>query len=297
MSKEEPSINFTREAFLHPVNLGVLLIAAISAFVVNDMGMIPNLILAMAFSTELIYLGIVPRLPQFQQNVKRKKRHARDPADEEKAVFQELDPKSQKRFLTLKRLAGLIRENFDRLPYSSQGLLENIRNKIQELTSDYLSLLDLHKRYRLYVNTSVEESLKREVEKEEREIEDMDSDRLKKSTARRVEILKKRLKKFEIAKEKYLISETHLETIEDAIQYIYEQSMTMSNPDEIGFQLDNLLEEVEETSQLIDDMDREIFPYRTGMNDFDLDQEFMEMEKEQKARSESNTSSSNRIKE
>ncbi|WP_139240177.1 hypothetical protein [Fodinibius roseus] len=297
MSKEEQSINFTREAFLHPVNLGVLLIATISAFVVNDMGMLPNLILAMAFSTELIYLGIVPRLPQFQQNVKLKKLHARDPADEEKTLFQELDPKSRKRFLTLKRLTKLIRENFDRLPYSSQGLLENIRSKIQELTSNYLTLLDLHKRYRLYIDTSVEESLKREVEKEEHEIERMESDRLKRTTARRVKILKKRLEKFEIAKEKYLISETHLETIEDAIQYIYEQSMTMSNPDEIGFQLDNLLEEVEETSQLIDDMDREIFPYHTGLDDFSLDEEFREMEKEQKARSESNANSSNRVKE
>lgn len=297
MSKEEQTINFTREAFLHPVNLGVLLIATISAFVVNDMGMLPNLILAMAFSTELIYLGIVPRLSQFQQNVKLKKMHARDPADEEKTMFQELDPKSRKRFLTLKRLTKLIRKNFDRLPYSSQGLLENIRNKIQELTSNYLILLDLHKRYRLYINTSVEESLKREVEKEEREIDHMESDRLKRTTARRVEILKKRLEKFKIAKEKYLISETHLETIEDAIQYIYEQSMTMSNPDEIGFQLDNLLEEVEETSQLIDDMERDIFPYHTGLDDFNLDEEFREMEKEQKARSESNANSSNRVKE
>lgn len=299
MSEEEQeSINFTREAFLHPVNLGVLLIAVISAFVVNDMGMLPNLILAMAFSTELLYLGIVPRLPQFHKSVKLKKLHQRDPANEEKAVFQELDIKSKKRFLTLKRLTKLIKENFDRLPYSSQGLLENIRSKIQELTTDYLNLLDLHKRYQLYMNTSVEESLKKEVQKEEQEIENMESDRLKRTTERRVDILKKRLKKFEIAKEKYLISETHLETIEDAIHYIYEQSMTMSNPDEIGFQLDNLLEEVEETSQLLDDMDQEIFPYHSHMEDFDLDAEFLEMEKKQQSSSESdNASSSKRVKE
>lgn len=297
MSEEEQSINFTREAFLHPVNLGVLLIATISAFAVNDMGMLPNLILAMAFSTELIYLGIVPRLPRFRKNVKLKKLHERDPADEEKSTFQELDHKSKKRFLTLKRLTKLIKENFDRLPYSSQGLLENIRSKIQDLASNYLTLLDLHKRYQLYMNTSVEESLKREVQKEEQEIENMESDRLKRTIARRVEILKKRLKKFEIAKEKYLICETHLETIEDAIQYIYEQSMTMSNPDEIGFQLDSLLEEVEETSQLLDDMDREILPYNSHLEDFDLDAEFLEMEKQQKSQTESNANPSNRVKE
>jgi vacuolar-type H+-ATPase subunit D/Vma8 len=49
--------------------------------------------------------------------------------------------------------------------------------------------------------------------------------------------------------------------------------MTMSNPEEIGFQLDNLLTEVEETSQLIDDLDQDILPeYTTEWeNEMDFD--------------------------
>src|SRR5699024_5361241 len=294
---EEQTINFTREAFLHPVNLGVLLIAAVSAFATSDMGLISSIILTMAFGTELMYLGIVPRLPRFQKRVKLQKMHERNPESQSRATFQELDRKSQKRFLTLKHIAKLIKENFDRLPYSSQGLLESIRSKVKELISNYLSLLDLYKRYSLYMDTSVEDSLKAEVQNEERKMHNMTSDRLKRTTQRRVSILRKRLKKFEVAKEKYLICETHLETIEDAIQYIYEQSMTMSNPEEIGLQLDNLLEEVEETSQLIDDMDRDIFPYRTQLDDFDLDAEFIEMEEQQQSNTESDIKSSKRAKE
>lgn len=295
----ENSINFTREAFLHPVNLGVLLIATISAFALSDMGLISNLVLTMTFGVELMYLGIVPRLPRFRKNVKLKKVREQNPAAREKSTFQELDKKSQKRFLVLKHLGKLIKENFDKLPYSSQGLLENIRNKVQELLSNYLTLLDLHKRYRLYMDTSVEESLKREVEVEEREMQGMESERLKRTTARRVGILKKRLKKFEVAKEKYLICETHLETIEDAIRYIYEESMTMNNPEEIGFQLDNLLEEVEETSQLIDDLDRDIFPYSSDFDDVDLDNDFLDLddELEPEKETESKMESSNRVKE
>jgi len=292
---EDNSINFTREAFLHPINMGVLLVATISAFVMSDMGLISNVILTMTFGVELMYLGIVPRLPRFRKNVKLRKLRERNPAAEEKSTFQELDQKSQKRFLVLKHLTKLIKENFDKLPYSSQGLLENIRKKIEELISNYLTLLDLHKRYQLYMNTSVEDRLKQEVQEEEQKIENMESDRLKRTKARRVKILKKRLKKFEIAKEKYLICETHLETIEDAIRYIYEQSMTMSNPEEIGFQLDNLLEEVEETSQLIDDLDEDILPLHSDLDDIDLDSDFLEIEKQQKAESEINTS--NRVKE
>lgn len=294
---EEESINFTKEAFLHPLNLGVLLVAAISAFAMSGMGLVSNVILTITFGIELMYLGIVPRLPRFRKNIKLRKLRERNPAAEEKSTFQELDQKSQKRFLVLKHLAKLIKENFDKLPYSSQGLLENIRNKIEELISNYLTLLDLHKRYQLYMNTSVEERLKEEVREEEHKIKNMESDRLKRTKARRLGILKKRLKKFEIAKEKYLICETHLETIEDAIRYIYEQSMTMSNPEEIGFQLDNLLEEVEETSQIIDELDSDILPLHSDIDDLDLDSDFLEMEEEQESESESEINTSNRVKE
>ncbi len=293
--EKEPTINYTREAFLHPLNMGVLLVATISAFAASDVGLVSHLILTMTFGVELMYLGIVPRLPRFRKNIKLKKLRERSAAAEEKSTFQELDQKSQKRFLVLKHLAKLIKENFDKLPYSSQGLLENIRKKIEELLSNYLTLLDLHKRYQLYMNTSVESSLKQEVSEEEKKIKELESDRLKRTKARRVAILKKRLKKFEIAKEKYLICETHLETIEDAIRYIYEQSMTMSNPEEIGFQLDNLLEEVEETSQLIDDLDRDILPLHSDFDDIDLDLNFEDGKKQSGENVDQNAS--NKVKE
>jgi len=137
--------------------------------------------------------------------------------------------------------------------------------------------------------------LKREVKNEEEKLETLKSERLKKTRVRRIAILKKRLKKFEIAKEKYLICETHLETIEDAIRYIYEQSMTMSNPEEIGFQLDNLLEEVEETSQLIDDLDQDILPSYSGLDDIDLDAELKEAQAAKE--SEQQIDTSKRVKE
>lgn len=295
MAEEEQAINYTKEAFLHPLNMAVLLLTTVSAFLLSDVGALPDIILSMAFGMELIYLGIVPRLPRFKKNVKLKKMQARTAATEEKTVFQGLDQRSRRRFLVMKHLSKLIRENFDKLPYSSQGLLENIRKKIEELTSNYLTLLDLHKRYQLYMNTAVEETLKREVASEEQDIGELKSERLKKTKLRRIAILKKRVKKFEIAKEKYLICETHLETIEDAIRYIYEQSMTMSNPEEIGFQLDNLLEEVEETSQLIDDLDQEILPAYSGLDEMDLDSELEKAESEM--RSESGGTSSKRVKE
>jgi|TARA_R100000005_G_C4996037_1_gene202894 hypothetical protein len=271
MSNDELNINYTREAFMNPINLGVLLVSTLTAFFMSGLGDVSSLLLTSVFGLELMYLGIVPKLPRFRKKLELKKIKERHAANNEKELFQSLDTKSQKRFLVLKHLAKLVQENFEKLPYSSQGLLDNIGKKIDELLGNYLTLLDLIKRYEVYLNTSLESNLKEEVVRQIEEIKTLDSEKLKRTKARRVAIMQKRLKKFNVAKEKYLVCETHLETIEDAVRYIYEQSMTMSNPEEIGFQLDNLLTEVEETSQLIDDLDQDILPEYTTEWEKDLD--------------------------
>lgn len=272
MSTDELDINYTREAFLNPMNLGVLLVSTIGALFLSGLNVdLSNLMLSSVFGLELMYLGIVPKLPRFRKKTELKKIKERHATNNEKALFQALDSASQKRFLVLKHLAKLVQENFEKLPYSSQGLLDNIGKKIYELLGNYLTLLDLIKRYEVYLNTSLESNLKEEVVRQIEEIKKTESEKLKRTKSRRVAIMQKRLTKFKIAKEKYLVCETHLETIEDAIRYIYEQSMTMSNPEEIGFQLDNLLTEVDETSQLIDDLDQDILPDYTTEWEQELD--------------------------
>ncbi len=292
---QEVNINYTREAFMNPINLGLLLVSTLTAFLLNDFGLTSNVMLTTVFGFELMYLGIVPKLPRFRKMARLKKVKQKNPADNEKQLFHNLDSVDQKRFLVLKHLANLIKENFDKLPYSSQGLLENIRAKIKELLGNYLTLLDLHKRYEMYMDSAVENGLKKELSDEIDEIKGLESEKLRKTKSRRVAILQKRLKKFDIAKEKYLVCETHLETIEDAIQYIYEQSMTMSNPEEIGFQLDNLLTEVEETSQLIEDLDQDILP--AFNNDWEEELDFDSILEGLSGESEKTPKQDNRVKE
>ncbi len=272
MSTDELNINYTREAFLNPINLGVLLASTLGALFFSNLSVdVSNILLSTVFGVELMYLGVVPKLPRFRKRVELKKIKERHASNNEKDLFQSLDSASQKRFLVLKHLAQLVQENFEKLPYSSQGLLDNIGKKIDELLGNYLTLLDLIKRYEIYLNTSLETNLKEEVIRQIEEIKSIESEKLKRTKSRRVAIMQKRLQKFKIAKEKYLVCETHLETIEDAVRYIYEQSMTMSNPEEIGFQLDNLLTEVDETSQLIDDLDQDILPEYTTEWETELD--------------------------
>ncbi len=55
------------------------------------------------------------------------------------------------------------------------------------------------------------------------------------------------MERFKRGAENREIIEAQLETIEDVVKYVHEQSMTISNPEEVTFQLDTLISEVEET--------------------------------------------------
>lgn len=259
LENNEIPINYTKEAFLQPINLGALLAFTILGFAAGAIGLASNLILTLICAVELLYLGIVPKMPRFRKVIKIRKLSERNPELEEKDIFKRLGENGKRQYLVLRRLVKLVKKSFDTQPYSSQGLLDSIRKKIDKLLSDYLTLLDLHKRYNVYTKSNIEERLQKEVSKEKKLIDKLKSEKLRKTKRRRVNILKKRLKKFEVAKEKYLICETHLETIEDAIRYIYEQSITMSDPEEIGMQLDNVLTEMEETSAIISELDNAPF--------------------------------------
>lgn len=276
-SDKDSSINFTREAFLHPANLVSLLLGTITAFVFTDVGLISNTLLTLVFGAELVYLGVMPQLQSFRRSVEMKKRREKSEDEGDKTVFHQLDARSQKRFLVLKHITAEVKKNFSTISYTSQGMLENIQKKMDGLLSTYLKLLDMNQKYQVYMNSEVEEELKREVQLQEEKLADIHSEKLKSTRQRRINILNKRLNKFDVAKEKYLICETHLETIEDAIRFIYEQSMTMPNAEDVGLRLDHLLEEMDETTSIIEDLDQSLLP---GFDHLDQELELAELRKE-----------------
>jgi len=278
MSNDSEQINFTKEAFLHPANLVWLLVGTISAFVATGFESgFSSAILTFTLGMELIYLGVLPKLPSYQKSVKLKKKKELPEESDDKRIFHNLDGRSQKRFLVLKHITKEVKKNFDTLPYTSKGMLEHVLNKMDGLLSTYLSLLDMNRRFQIYMNSEVETEIENEVKKQEKKLENAGSDQLKATGKRRLNILNKRLNKFQIAKEKFLICETHLETIEDAIRFIYEQSMTMPSDEEVGLQLDHLLAEMDETTSIIQDLDDSLLP---GFDELDKELELATLKKE-----------------
>jgi hypothetical protein len=270
----EQSINYTREAFMHPMNLSFLFASALTAFFVNDLGNIANIVFTMAIGAELVYLGVIPRTDAFKKRILNRALKERPRDVEEKELFYNLNAPAKKRFLVLKHVADKIETNFRKFPDTSQGLTIQIKAKIDGLLSNYIYMLDSRDRYEGYINSTREEELRKEIELVTRELETLESDKIRDIKKRRLLILKKRTHKLVTARERLEICISQLETIEDAMRYIYEQSITMTNPEQIGFQLDNLLTDVEETVSIVEDLDDNTLPgfnIIENMDNFDDD--------------------------
>ncbi len=260
-------INYTKEAFLLPWNLAFLIVAMLVSFSVSlfsgGASWPFETILLFATAIELLYLGIMPRQDRFRRAIRsqRAAEHAKPPSKKE--VFLHLSKQSQRRYTRLRKLGGDIQSNYRKVGYASQGMLDSHVKKINGLLDSYLSLLYQQERYHYSAQANTESDVVEAMETLKTDMED-DTPKVRAIKQRRMRILEQRLTRFKRGRENLQIIEAQLETIEEVVKYVHEQSLTLRNPEEITFQLDTLLTEVEETQLAIEEME-EVFARPTDL--------------------------------
>jgi hypothetical protein len=165
-----------------------------------------------------------------------------------------LNAPNQRRYTAMRKLEKGIRENYLKLSYTSQGLLESHLKKIDGLLDSYLNLLHQQERLRAALRNSTEQEVVRTIAELRQEMTS-DPPKVRAIKERRLRILEQRLERSKKGLENMEIIDAQLETIEDVTKYIHEQSLTLRNPEEITFQLDTLLSEVEETQAAIEEIE------------------------------------------
>ncbi len=266
--KDSAEINYSKEAFLNPWNLAFLIVAMLTAFFLSGTEPLFNLILILAAAAELMYLGVVPRNERFRRAIRsqRAAEHAKPPSQKE--IYQLLTKYSQRRYIRLRKLEKDIQSNYVKLSYASQGMLNSHLQKIDGLLDSYLNLLYQKERYEYSLQTNTETEVVQAMASLRTDITD-DPPKVAAIKQRRMRILEQRLQRFKKARENLDVIEAQLETIEDVTKYIQEQSLTLRNPEEITFQLDTLLSEVEETQASVEQIE-EVFARSTDLlNDID----------------------------
>ena len=250
---ETENINYIKEAFLHPWNLVFLIAAMVGTFfaIGTPMG---GLIPFFALAFQLLYLGVISRNKRFQRAVKSRKiqEHSKPPSQKE--ILRQLRKINQKRYVRLRKLEESIKANYQKMGYASQGMLDNHIKKLDGLLDSYLQLLYSQERYQNFSQSNKESEIVGTMDQLRREMAN-DPPKVKSIKQRRLGIQEARLNKFRKSRENLEVIDAQLRTIEDVANYIFEQSMAMQNPDEIGFQLDTLLTEVEETQAAVEEIE------------------------------------------
>ncbi len=248
----DDSVHYVKEALKWQYNwIGL---AGAAAFAVVSGTALPILLAA---GLELMYLSIVPQSSRFRRLVRSWKfaEQKRQIEMSLRSMFLEMPPEVRTRYANVDSLCRAIRENYTRLSSTSQMLMGQMENRLQGLLQGYLRLLYAGCQHRNYLRTTDPQSIKREAAELERSLSN-DSPKVQEINRKRVEILTKRLEKYGKISENCQVIDAQCAAMEDVLQLIRDQSVTLRDPQEVSDQLDGLVRDVEQTEQTVREMEQ-----------------------------------------
>ena len=125
-----------------------------------------------------------------------------------------------------------------------------LASSLDGLLQAYLRLLFARFQHIEYLRTTDPELIKRDLAKLQHSI-DSDPPKVQEINRRRIEILAKRLEKYGKVGENQKVVEAQCAAIEDVLELIRDQSVTMRDPQQVSDQLDNLVHDVEQTEETV----------------------------------------------
>jgi hypothetical protein len=247
----QKNINFFKEAF--NIQYNWIGLAAAGAFAVVSASFLP---LMLAAGAELMYLSIIPNNSRFQRLVRSWKL-----AEEKQQTQQSLSDllrtlpgDLQTRYIKLAEVCGGIRANFAQLSSTSQIFVQQMDSRLEGLLHGYARLLQAAYQQRQYAKTVDPDVIKNEIVTLQKRLA-TDPARVQDIDKKRIEILTKRLDKFQKIGENRQVVDAQIAAMEDVLQLVRDQSITMRDPQQVSDQLENLVHDVEQTEETVKQME------------------------------------------
>jgi hypothetical protein len=156
----------------------------------------------------------------------------------------------QTRYINLAQVCGSIRSNFSQLSSTSQIFVQQMDQRLQGLLNGYARLLNAAAQQRQYLKTSDSDSIKKEISALQQRM-NQDPPKVQDINKKRIEILSKRLEKYQKIVENRQVVDAQCSAVEDVLQLVRDQSVTMRDPQQVSDQLANLVHDVEQTEQTV----------------------------------------------
>lgn len=243
----DKDINFVKEAF--NIQYNWIALGGAAAFALVTGTAIP---IALAGGLELMYLAVVSQHPRFQRLVRSWKFAEEQKLSEQKLgdMLRSLPPDMQGRYIKLAEVCRSIRGNFAQLSSTSQIFVQQMDQRLEGLLHGYARLLSAAFQQRQYVKTTDPDQITKEIAALQQHL-NSDPPRVQDINKKRVEILSKRLEKYQKINENRQVVDAQCSAVEDVLQLVRDQSVTMRDPQQVSDQLANLVHDVEQTEQTV----------------------------------------------
>jgi len=244
---QQDKINYVKEAFHLQYNW--IALAGAGAFALISGSLLP---IILAGGVELMYLAIVPQNFRFQRLV-RSWKFAEEQQKHQQTLNQmlrALSPEMQSRYIHSAQVCASIRANFAQFSSTSQIFLQQIDSRLQGLLNGYARLLTAAAQQQQYMKMTDENQIKREVAGLQKALS-TDPQKVQDINKKRIEILSKRLEKYDKICENQKVVDAQCAAVEDVLLLVRDQSVTMRDPQQVSERLDSLVHDVEQTEQTV----------------------------------------------
>jgi len=243
----QENINFVKEAFHLQYNWIAMVSAG--AFALVSGSFLP---IVLAGGLELMYLAIVPQNWRFQRLVRSWKFAEEQQKHQQKLseMLASLPAEMQSRYVHAAQVCGSIRSNFAQFSSTSQIFLQQIDSRLQGLLNGYARLLLAATQQQQYVKSTEQDGIKHEIASLQKSLSS-DPPKVQEINKKRIEILTKRMEKFDKISENRKVVDAQCSAVEDVLMLVRDQSVTMRDPQQVSERLDSLVHDVEQTEQTV----------------------------------------------
>lgn len=241
---------YLKAAFLMPANLVALGASAVASVFTGE-----PMVLLVALGAESLYLGALASASTFRRAVRAHELTGDDPEREVGALFEDLSPSQREHYLALKGVRDRILENYRKLP-GGRVLAASSEQQLDQLLVSFIRLVSTLNHYRKFLGTTDRRQVEQELRELEADVAAEDNPRLKDVKQRRVEIIRKRVERFQKAEESRELVSHQLAGIEDLLKLTHEQSIAIRDPEGVGRQLERLTSEAQSTEATVREMEQ-----------------------------------------
>jgi hypothetical protein len=239
---------YVREAVKEPVNFWGLAGFAVAAAYTQSV--IPLLI---ALMFELIYIFVVPNLPNYRQLVNTRERdraRSLNKATREKLI-KSFTPREREAVEYLRWQKDKIQENYHKFT-GARELPTNLTT-LNQRWEDFVDLLDVYRRRKQHLKSINRQAVHNQLSQAYRAAETAGDEKTRRVQQTNVEILKRRLASFDELERSVKLVEGQLQSIENFFGYLNDEIVTMSTPEKFSLlDFEQLSDSIAMTKQMLD---------------------------------------------